>query len=119
MSLLINVDKIRDVLIEDEWHTVYWNDGISTFNLDSYEFMHQRDEDRDDDFLLLLGGGQCDGVPSTGFAFQECAVEGLGDAKDQPGDWIFGPLTSIKAVRTWPHQRTGTGSDRHTTTTTT
>lgn len=86
MSLAINVCKVRDVLIGDEWHTVYWHNGISTFELDSYEFIHQRDEDRDDDFFLLLGGGRCEGVPSTGFGFQECDTEGFGGAKDEPGD---------------------------------
>lgn len=74
MSLPIDVDKVRAVLLADGWHKV---EGGS-FNLDSYEFFHG---DR-----RIHGGGE-PGVCSVGFIFQSGA--GI----------LAGPLAAILAVR--------------------
>lgn len=78
MSLAIEVDDVRRVLLSDgQWHLVV----DKSFTTDSYEFVCGS--------YTQLGGGQCDLVPSTGFAF-----------KDRDGQWVYGPLTAIQAVRT-------------------
>jgi hypothetical protein len=78
MSLYIDTDKITEVLLTDgEWYEV--EDG--SFDLDSYE-MHW-------DGRLVLPGGAVDGIPATGFTFKT-PYEG----------YIYGPLTSVVAVRT-------------------
>ncbi len=93
LSLAIEIDQVRAVLLDAGWHTVYWKDGVSTFDLDSYEYLHGENEVR-------MGGGDYEscGIPALGFAFLSCSVQGAGLAKDEPGDWIYGPITSIKAV---------------------
>lgn len=81
MSLQIDVDSVTAVLLADGWHTIKY----ASFDIDAYEF-HEDDE-------LVLGGGQCSHVPSTGFRFTE--DQGDGELVD-----VFGPLTSILAIRT-------------------
>jgi hypothetical protein len=76
MSLYINADGVHKVLLADGWHTV----EDQSFDLDAYEY-HR------DDFVLLYGG-RCDGVVSTGFSFTDADTHAP----------IFGPLTSILAV---------------------
>lgn len=78
MSLLIDIDRVESVLLEDGWHDVL--DG--TFNLDSYEYVEGEQ--------LILGGGQVQGVPSTGFAFD---TELRGKRVR-----LRGPVTAILAV---------------------
>lgn len=109
MSLFIDVDMIREVLLADGWETVYWRDGVSTFVLDSYEFVdadeYERYEARGSSHNpgLLLGGGAYEscGIPALGFGFQACRVVGYGSASDEPGHWIYGPISSIRAVMAW------------------
>ena len=84
MSLYINPGKVTAVLLADGWHDV----ADDSFDLDAYEYVEPH-PDPGRDGLILLGGGQCAGVPSTGFVFAEVG-----------GGYLFGPLTSIVAVRT-------------------
>jgi hypothetical protein len=82
MSLAIDIDRVQEVLIAGQWHTVEWDSTTkSTFLLDSYEYM-------EGDYCVF-GGGQNEaaGIPSTGFAFREV---GRG--------WVYGPLSAIQAV---------------------
>ena len=93
MSLAIDVDTVVAVLLADGWHEVFDN----TFSLDSYEFLwsgregasiqEARDDFDEYDAEIVHGGGES-GICATGFAMR--TVEG----------WIYGPLTSILAVRT-------------------
>jgi len=83
MSLSIDTDRVAAVLLP----VVGWtpvdrgDDGVSTFDLDAYEFVWEG--------RLVLGGGQESeaGVPATGFAFRSGGVR------------VSGPLTSVLAVR--------------------
>lgn len=77
MSLSIDTDRVTAVLLADGRHTV----KDSTFDLDSYEYRWGE--------LRLLSGGQCPHVTSTGFTFS-----------DDTGSRLYGPVTSILAVRT-------------------
>jgi hypothetical protein len=95
MSLRINTDKVRAALLADGWHAVV----PGTFDTDAYEFMDGPTDD------LIFGGGQDKTtIPSTGFRFDERDAE-------LNAQTIFGPLTSILAVRygprsiTWPTRR--------------
>jgi hypothetical protein len=76
MSLRIEIGDVRSVLLPDGWHGV----RSRTFGLDSYEFAHGED--------LIHGSGES-GVCPVGFCFEE----------ESSGDWIFGPLSAILAVR--------------------
>lgn len=88
MSLAINIDDVTAVLIKgsDGWETVAPmgdKPEISSFTLDSYEFVDSYDE-------LLMGGGseRQFGVSATGFGFTTPA-----------GERISGPISSILAVK--------------------
>jgi len=82
MSLAIEVDDVVKVNISGKWYDLsHYNDGRSSFALDSYEFLN--------DSLLLHGGGQ-GGICATGFTFID----------DDTKLTISGPLTSITAVMT-------------------
>ena len=81
MSLFINPKAVVEVLLTDGWHDV----EPGSFDLDSYEFGYEYGEGR---LATILGGGQADGVCATGFAFEA-----------KTGQTIYGPLTSILAVR--------------------
>jgi len=80
MSLRIETEKVVAVQIGNEWHQAV----PGTFDLDSYEFLHDGD--------LIHGGGES-GVCATGFTFvvrrRDGGLEGLRMA---------GPLTAIGAV---------------------
>ena len=79
MSLAIDVDNVARVLLADGWHTVHQKGKVSTFTLDSYEYIWEGE--------TMHGGGRS-GVCSTGFTF-----------KDQDTAlWVSGPLTAILAV---------------------
>jgi hypothetical protein len=82
MSLAIDIDKVHEVLLDDGWHDVYWNDGVSTLYFDAYEYLWHTSHDRAQVF-------QDAKLTTLGFGFQ---AEGIG--------WIYGPISSIKAVRT-------------------
>ena len=82
MSLAIEVDDVVKVNISGKWYDLsHYNDGRSSFALDSYEFLN--------DSLLLHGGGE-GGICATGFTFID----------DDTKLTISGPLTSITAVIT-------------------
>lgn len=80
MSLLINAESVAAVLIAGEWHDC----EPKSFTLDSYEFA---EDDGQDAFVLHAGGRS--GVCATGFQFT-----------DKRGATVYGPLTSVQAVRT-------------------
>ena len=89
MSLSIDVDSVREVLLADgTWHQVV-NDS---FELDAYEYL------RDKEFKpgggsagVRLGGGQEKLLPATGARWTE---------RDQSGNTrtVFCPITAIQAV---------------------
>ncbi|MGD9701985.1 MAG: hypothetical protein AB7Q42_04435 [Acidimicrobiia bacterium] len=93
MSLAIDVDTVSAVLLADGWHDVH----DASFSLDSYEFVwsgksgvtvaQTEKSNPDRDPILVHGGGQS-GICATGFAMNT----GRG--------WMYGPLTSVLAVRT-------------------
>ncbi len=76
MSLAIDTDTVSAVLLADGWHQV----TARSFDLDAYEFVWEGE--------TLLGGGNCAGVPSTGFSFTTT-----------DGSTVAGPLTALLAVR--------------------
>jgi hypothetical protein len=88
MSLVINTDNVWEVLLADGWHKVEplddGDDEQSSFNIDAYEYVEGTGRDR----LVVLGGGRCAGVPSTGASWQE--KDGV----------VSIPVTSIIAVKT-------------------
>lgn len=79
MSLCIDIDVVREVMIGGQWFTVGKNhEGLSSFALDAYEFEHRG--------RAVHSGGNS-GVCATGFAFST------------PDNTVyFGPLTAIQAV---------------------
>lgn len=83
MSLYIEADKVTRVMIGNEWHEVKSIDGISIFDIDSYE-IHSESSD----CMLLLGGGS-PLIPAHGFMFLT-----------PDGRTIYGPLTSVQAIET-------------------
>lgn len=88
MSLLIDPNAVTAVLLTNGWHEVGQRDGVSTFNLDAYEFGYIQD---DGEITILHGGGRS-GVCAAGFQFETA------------GEYVSGPLTAIFAVR---HKRSG------------
>ena len=77
MSLAIQCDNVKRVLLSDGWHTVYED----SFGLDSYEYLWGD--------KVMHGGGNSN-VCATGFVFQEKNKKKLKN--------LAGPLTSIFAV---------------------
>ena len=81
MSLAIDIDKVTHVMVGDEWHQVLWWDrGISSFYIDSYEFIEKHTHD---DNLEVFQGKE-----TTGFGFETTDLE-----------WFYGPLSQLQAVR--------------------
>jgi hypothetical protein len=98
MSLAIDVDKVRAVLVGGTWYRVASSRKDrkkSTFSMDSYEFLWYQDHsDPDNSVVTLLGGGneRQAGVPATGFEFTVEATNA--------SNWVMvGPISSIQAVR--------------------
>jgi len=86
MSLAIDIDEVVKVNISGTWHDVgQYDDGVSSFFLDSYEFISNPGFDQN----LEHGGGQ-GGICATGFSFIDADTNLR----------ISGPLTSIIAVMT-------------------
>lgn len=83
MSLAIDIDSVTGVLLADGWHAV----KNASFILDSYEYLWG-DGGPEGDPMIVHGGGQS-GVCATGFGFHD----------SQSDAWMFGPLTSILAVK--------------------
>jgi hypothetical protein len=75
MTLGIQVNEIKHVLLADRWHEV----ESQSFALDAYEFM-------DGDQAVARGDGQL--ITSVGFMFREPG-----------GQIVAGPLSSILAVQ--------------------
>lgn len=89
MSLAINIDKVRRVLLADGWHDCDLDDTEgpeSSFWIDSYEFVTGTVASRATRSDTLLGGGEEDLIPARGFGFVSS------------GAVIVGPLNSILAV---------------------
>lgn len=82
MSLAIQIEEIEAVLLADGWHEI----GSGSFDCDSYEFVSGKRSNGD---LDLVHGGGNSGICSTGFVFWDV------DSNRN----IFGPLTSLLAVR--------------------
>ena len=75
MSLALDIDKVKAVLLADGWHAV----AGESFMLDSYEYTWGEE--------VVHGGGNS-GVCAIGFWFRE------------ESDAIYaGPLTAIRAVQ--------------------
>ncbi len=88
MSLAIDIDKVTSVLIGGEWHSVAKNDeGVSSFDLDAYEFVMGSHLDAKGLPRLVHAGGAHD-IGSAGFEF-----------KAPNGVRIAGPMTAIQAVQ--------------------
>jgi hypothetical protein len=81
MSIAIEIDGVKQVLLSDGWHIVGENEeGDSTFALDAYEYLWGEQ---------VVHGGGSSGVCSTGFVFFD----------DSTQNWVAGPLTAVLAVR--------------------
>ena len=86
MSLAIDIDEIVKVNISGTWYDVnHYDNGDSTFFLDSYEFISNPGFNQN----LEHGGGQ-GGICATGFSFIDAETNLT----------MAGPLTSIIAVMT-------------------
>lgn len=84
MSLAIDVDRVAAVMVGNTWHEV----ADTSFVLDAYEYIEPHPDPDGDPFVHLYGGRETL-VPATGFQFRDQATGAL----------MFGPLTSIQAVR--------------------
>ena len=94
MSLAINIDKVRRVLLADGWHTV----KDDSFAMDAYEFLWYPNEDTTImDAQIVHGGGQS-GICATGFTFKEISARDRAYVDSEI--WISGPVTAIQAVET-------------------
>ena len=86
MSLAIDIDEVVKVNIDGIWYDVgQYDDGVSSFFLDSYEFISNPGFDQN----IEHGGGQ-GGICATGFSFIDADTTLR----------VSGPLTSITAVMT-------------------
>lgn len=92
MSLLLDIDKINNVLINGRWYHV----KNKSFTMDAYEFIERHKGSSE--FQLYHAGGES-GVCATGFCFRTSMLK---DDADEPSDreevYIAGPLTAIEAV---------------------
>jgi len=74
MSLLLDVNKVKEVLLSDGWHLIADN----SLDFDAYEFVY-------DEHVIY---NDRHGAPSTGFMFT-----------DPNGTVISGPASSIQAIK--------------------
>lgn len=84
MSLAINVNRVKEVLLADGWHKV----SLDSFGLDAYEYVDTEEGQKPDVSNILHGGGQSN-VCATGFCFLEEDTDLI----------IAGPLTAILAIK--------------------
>ena len=94
MSLFIDIDEVQRVCVAGHWYDVKWFDNagavVSTFLIDSYEFITRRGyEDKIPSWFVEHGGG-ASGICAEGFKFVDADT----------GLTVSGPLTSIDAVMT-------------------
>ena len=90
MSLMINVQRVKEVLLPDGWHEV----ANSSFDMDAYEYSFcAPDCDPGCTKHMCLKGGASPLVTSTGASWSE---------RDQYGKsrTVSCPLTAIQAVST-------------------
>ena len=91
MSLAIDIDKVEAVLLADGWHYVKGK----SFGIDTYDFVEGKNAQGD--FVVVLGGGVCEGVVSIGAMWREEPLP-----ESDPLREVFTvacPLTSILALR--------------------
>ncbi len=95
MSLAINIDRVKAVLLQDgKWYDVqFFKDGRSSFALDAYEYVEHHPTNADKD-RMPLGGGTEPLIPATGATWE-------GDDKQT----YCCPITSIVAVQLNPKQK--------------
>jgi hypothetical protein len=84
VSLAIDIDRVSSVLLADGWHLV----KDFSFYLDAYEYLWYPDRGDDPDPITTHGGGSS-GICATGFGFHDRDADA----------WVYGPLTSILAVK--------------------
>ena len=77
MSLAIDIGDVAAILLADGWHSC----TRGTFSMDSYEYVDTNE--------TVLGGGNCPLISAYGFAFNEAGL------------WIYGPVTSILAIKVY------------------
>lgn len=89
MSLLIEIDKVTEVLLADGWHVVDWNapGKVSSFEIDAYEFLRYRADENHRDHVTAVGGGEVSGVSAVGATWQTAGIQ------------IACPFPSILAVK--------------------
>lgn len=88
MSLLIDTDKIHEVLLSDGWHPVdIGEDGLSTFDLDAYEFGTFKSIGENQKEFRCIHYGGADGMCATGATWTE------------DGQTINTPLNQVIAVK--------------------
>lgn len=87
MSLAIDVDKVKSVLLSDgQWYVVSKN----SFTLDAYEFIwFSKFQDKKKDIPCVMHAGGNSNISATGFSFLSKVEGGI----------ISGPLSSIVAVK--------------------
>ena len=83
MSLSIDIEKVRAILLNDGWYSIV----KGSLFFDSYEYISRDGKEVFSEF----GGGQS-GICSTGF---ECEVLGEIEGKHR----MMGPMTSLLAVK--------------------
>jgi hypothetical protein len=94
MSLTIDVDKVRGVLLADKWHLV----AKGTFMLSSHEFVKRPEGANQEAGTQTLHRSGDDDISATWFQFTDVGTaEGL---ERNPGNTqISGPLSAILAVQ--------------------
>lgn len=99
MSLWIDVDKVKEVLLSDGWHTV----EKESFDTDSYELHHGEH--------VVVAGGSVPGVPHTGATWLELA-QGYGGTTGDYYRRVWCPLTAILGLRSVVIAPQGSGGPR-------
>jgi len=94
MSLAININRIKRILLADGWHKVIKD----TFFIDSYEFVEEwiaEQEGKPYATNAVFNGGQDKMITSTGACWTEDNISN--DADDDERE-MYCPLTSILAI---------------------
>lgn len=83
MSLAIDVDKVKFVLLQDGWHSVKQHNGISTFEIDCYEYLRRDPEDE----------------YANPYIYPQGPIKTGAQWNEPDGQTIYVPITSIIAVK--------------------